>query len=58
MNYTELSIQLKESPVLRELLVFKLAEFGFESFQDLDGELKAFVLAKVLILLSQFVKLI
>ena len=46
MNYTELSIQLKESPVLRELLVFKLAEFGFESFQDLDGELKAFVLAK------------
>ena len=46
MNYTELSIQLKESPVLRELLVFKLAEFGFESFQDLDGELKAFVSAK------------
>ena len=43
MNYIELSIKIANSTIIKEVLIFKLAETGFESFQELDNELKAFI---------------
>ena len=43
MNYTELSIKIENPSIIKEVLIYKLAEIGFESFQELENELKAFI---------------
>jgi len=43
MNYIELSIQFESSFSHKDVLIFNLAEIGFESFQELENELKAFI---------------
>ena len=43
MNYIELSIKFESSFSHKDVLIYKLAVIGFESFQELENELKAFV---------------
>ena len=43
MNYIELSIKFANSTIIKDVLIYKLAETGVESFQELDNELKAFI---------------
>ncbi|MAP01558.1 MAG: 50S ribosomal protein L11 methyltransferase [Flavobacteriales bacterium] len=43
MNYIELSIKLKEPTFIKDVIIFELGELGFDSFQELDDELKAFI---------------
>ena len=43
MDYVELSIKFTSPNITKDILIFKLGELGFDSFQELDGELKAFI---------------
>ena len=43
MDYVELSIKFTSPNITKDILIFELGELGFDSFQELDGELKAFI---------------
>ena len=43
MNYIEIKILLSGSQIIRELLVYELGELGYESFQDFNEGMSAYI---------------
>ncbi len=43
MNYIEIKILLSGSQIIRELLVYELSELGYESFQDFNDGISAYI---------------